>query len=250
MKHIFWPILLFLSIISCKQNPTNLTRIEGKLIPVDIKINLDSETTNFILPYKDSLDSKMSKVLAYSPTDLLKIREKSETNIGNFMADLCYKQGNKIFNKKTNKNIDFVLLNFGGIRTDIPQGDVTVGNAYELMPFENNMVVAELTYQKIQELVIYLSKAQNAHPISKQLQLKFIGNSIESVLLNGKILNKNHNYYVLTSDYLQNGGNWMVFFKDPISLVNLDYKIRTAILDELKEIDTIRAKIDGRMMRY
>jgi len=38
----------------------------------------------------------------------------------------------------------------------------------------------------------------------------------------------------------------MNFFKDPLSIINLDYKFRNAIIDYFKEIDTIKTNLDGR----
>lgn len=249
MKLYFWFISLFLLVISCKQNPVFLHRIEGKQIPVEQEIAVDSSIIKVVAPFKNQLENEMNEVLAYAPVDFYKSREDAETNIGNFMADLCYKQGNKVFSEKTKNNIDFVLLNFGGIRAGIPKGNVTTRNAYEVMPFENSMVVVELSYEKTIELIDYLAKSGSAHPISKQLNLVFENDKPVSAKLNNKELNIKRSYFVLTSDYLQNGGDRMNFFKNPISLVNLDYKIRTAIIDELKEIDTINAKVDGRMVR-
>ncbi len=250
LKTHVWFISLFLIVLSCKQNPAALQRIEGKQIPVNSKIVGDSSIATLIVPYRAQLKDKMNRVLAYSPTDLHKERNQLETNIGNFMADLCYEQGNKVFHKKTNKNIDFVLLNFGGIRAGIPKGEVTTRNAYELMPFENSMVVVELSYEKVQDLLTYLVKSGTAHPISKQLRISIKNKKIVSALLNGKEFDKSSTYNVLTSDYLQHGGDRMNFFKNPIHIENLDYKIRTAIIDELEQIDTINAIEDGRVKHH
>jgi len=248
MKNLIWLTILFLSLVSCEEKPKYLQKIEGKQIPIATEIPVDSSIVQFIAPFKKSVEAEMNQVLAYSPTELTKSRDKVENAIGNFMADLCYTRGNVVFKKRTNKNIDFVLLNFGGIRSGIPQGDITVGNAYELMPFENSMVVAELTFEKIQEFLAYMAKS-GSHPFSKNLQLSFENKTLKSAKLNGKDFDKNQTYFVLTSDYLQNGGDRMNFFKNPVSLENLDYKIRNAIIDELKAIDTIIAKEDGRLIR-
>ena len=249
MKNFIKLSIILLVLISCKNEPLSLQRIEGKQIPIKAEIILDSVVDELIAPFKKSVEAEMNQVLAYSPTDLLKERDKTETAIGNFMADLCYTRGNPVFNKRTTKNIDFVLLNFGGIRANIPQGNVTTGNAYEVMPFENYMVVVELSYKKIQELLGYIARGGSAHPFSKQLQLQCKDKKIVSAKINGKEFDENKTYFVLTSDYLQNGGNHMNFFKDPVSLVNLNYKIRNAIIDELDAIDTIYAKEDGRIRR-
>ena len=54
------------------------------------------------------------------------------------------------------------------------------------------------------------------------------------------------NYFVLTSDYLQEGGDKMNFFKNPVSLHKTGYKIRTAIIDYFKKVDSIIPNLDKR----
>jgi len=249
MRVYLWILGLILAFTSCKRSPVYLQRIEGKQIAISEKITKDSTVISLVAPYKEQLEDDMNQVLAYAPTDLTRSRDMVETNMGNFMADLCYKRGNQIFNEKTGETIDFVLLNIGGIRANISKGDVTTKNAFEVMPFENSMVVVELSYEKINELLDYLAKSGNPHPTSKHWQFVFADEQVVSVTRKGGPISKDETYYVLTSDYLQNGGDRMYFFRDPISLVDLDYKIRTAIIDELIEIDTITAKVDGRVIR-
>lgn len=248
MRIYLWILGLLLMFTSCKEKPVNLHRIEGKQIGINSEITPDTAMVNMVAPFKEKLEKDMNEVLAYSPTNLVRNREMVETNIGNFMADLCYKQGNAVFTKNTGKSIDFVLLNIGGVRAEISKGNVTTRNAFEVMPFENSMVVAELHYDKIIELLEYLAKS-GPHPFSKQLKLVFENDEIVSAKINDKDFSEGQTYFVLTSDYLQHGGDRMNFFKNPISLVDLDYKIRTAIIDELVEIDTISAKVDGRLIR-
>lgn len=247
MNKIILLVALFSLLFSCRQQEVHLSKIEGKLLPIDSQIGKDSTITHLIAPFKEELKGKMNTVLAYCPTNLSKERNKPETAIGNFMADLCFTRGNAVFKKETGKNIDFVLLNAGGVRSGIGKGAVTTKSAYEVMPFENNMVVAELSYKNIQLLFTYLAQAKMAHPISKNLRVQIKNNSIKSVTLNNNPL-VDRTYYVLTSDYLQRGGDRMNFFKNPISLTDLHYKIRTAILDELAQIDTINAIEDKRVI--
>lgn len=242
-------ISLSFVIFGCKQQQNHLKRIEGDLVPITSKTEKDVTITHTIAPFKAKLEGEMNAVLAYSPADLYKDKGKSETAIGNFMADLCYKRSNPLFHKQSGKDIDFVLLNYGGIRSGIAKGAVTTKTAFELMPFENSIVVVELKSQKLQELFEYLRKSGLAHPISKQLKIVIDNDKITSVLINGKEIDKNKSYFVLTSDYLQRGGDRMYFFANPLKLYDLNYKIRSAILDEFTEIDTIKAKEDGRFIR-
>lgn len=242
-------LFIFLFISSCAPKNLVLTKIEGKQIAIDSTYISDTAIDSYIAPYKKQLDSEMYKILAYSPVELTRERSESETPLGNFLADLSFRRANSVFNGRTGKNIDFVLLNIGGVRASIAKGDVTVKNAYEVMPFENSLIVAELTYDKIEELLTYYALSDNPHPISHQLKLVLKDKTIESALLNGKVFEPNKTYFVLTNDYLINGGDNMVFFLNPVSTHHLDYKIRNALLDELQDIDTIAASLDGRVVK-
>jgi len=235
-------IILLISISSlltqaCTSRKMHLARIKGSQVHIDSLIPADKEMSQIIAPYKHQLEKEMNEVLAYSKGNYYKNMnaEKGETAIGDFLADLCQKRGGDLFLRKTGKNVDFTLLNYGGIRDGIAKGDVTVSTAYQIMPFENSMVVVELTYDKLLELIEYLAAANKAHPISKELQLVIRDTKPEQVLIKGKKPDKSLTYHVLTSDYLQHGGDKMFFFSNPVKLYILDYKIRQAILDEFKE---------------
>ena len=97
------------------------------------------------------------------------------------------------------------MSNYGGIRAAITKGNVTVSNAFELMPFDNTLVIVELNYEKIQELFAYFMSKNLAHPLSRQVELR-IKNKSYDILINGKSIDKNKTYYVATSNYLQKGG--------------------------------------------
>ena len=70
-----------------------------------------------------------------------------------------------------------------------------------------------------------------------------------SLSINGVSFDKGRNYFVLTSDYLQSGGDKMDFFKNPVNLHKLDYKVRDAIIDYFKSKDTLESNLDGRFKK-
>ena len=55
-----------------------------------------------------------------------------------------------------NHHIDFCLLNNGGLRTSLPQGNITRRKIFELMPFENELVVVTISKEKMTDLKAYL----------------------------------------------------------------------------------------------
>jgi 5'-nucleotidase len=186
--------------------------------------------------------------LCYNPVTLYREETPLESSLGNLYADICYEKANPIFHKETNKNIDFALFNYGGIRTIIPKGDITVKNIFELMPFENKLIVVELTGEKTKELFNYLQMRKEAHPIS-HLKLKMKKDKLISILVEDAPFDHSKNYFVLTHDYLQHGGDHMEFFKNPVHLFKTEYKVRDALIDYLKDTDTIQVKLDGRFVK-
>lgn len=247
LKHIF-KLCLLLLIFSCAS--PKLSKIEGKRIVIDNDIKSDQAIENFITPYRLHINKDMDSVISYAPETYTKTDGKLNTAIGNLMADAVYSEGNIIFNKRTQKNIDFVLLNHGGIRSIISKGNITTRTAFQVMPFENSIVVAALKGTQINLMMEYLSKAKRAHPISSQLQLTLDKNdAVSSATVNGEPIDSNKIYYVATNDYLYDGGDGMTFFHPNEGLYSLDYKIRNILIDNFKKKDTINPKQDQRFIK-
>jgi len=98
------------------------------------------------------------------------------------------------------------------------------------------------------ELIDYFIKNKSAHPLSKNIELLINTDTSYQLKINNQKFDLSENYFVLTSDYLQSGGDKMDFFKNPISLFKTDYKMRLAIIDEFKSLDTLRASVDNRVI--
>lgn len=248
MKKFIISFFTLLIIISCKNDPQHLVKIEGKLLPITEEITSNQTIEDVVKPYREKVEKEMNTVLSFTKKDLVRTDGKLESSLGNLMADLCFERANPIFNSRTSKNIDFAMFNYGGIRAGITKGAIKTENAFNLMPFENSLVVVELTAEKINELVNYLIESNRAHPLSKQFNLVLTKNGY-NLKINNKPINNSKTYFVLTTDYLQNGGDSMNFFKNPVSLHNLDYKMRNTIIDYFTEIDTVKVELDGRFRK-
>lgn len=247
IKNYLFSGLIILLLFSCKNKQNQINTIKGSQVEIDDKLTQNTEILQFINPYKEKLEEEVNEVLSYTPIDLTREDGDLQSTLGNIYADVCYKRANPVFNELNKKNIDFVMFNYGGVRQSIPKGSIKVGDIFKLMPFENNLVVVELSGKKTKALFDYFEKNKSSHPISG-VELTFNNDKIQKILIQNKPFNISNNYYVLTSDYLQHGGDHMVFFKDPVNLYNLNYKIRDAIIDYLKETDTLKVKLDNRVV--
>lgn len=236
-------------VFNCKQPKSYLSKIEGMQIHVADTLIANSEIEAFIKPFREHIEKDLDSVLAYSKLTYSKSDGDFNTALGNFMADAVFDEANPIFKSRTGNNIDMVILNHGGIRSILPKGNITTRTAFELMPFENSIIVVALKGNQIDSLTNYLSKTNKAHPISK-LKLAISKNfDVLESFINGNEIDQNHIYYVATNDYLYNGGDDMFFFKPNEGIFVLDYKIRNALIDNFKKVDTIYPVRDDRFIQ-
>ena len=174
----------------------------------------------------------MNEALTFTKHNLEKGRPQS--TLGNFVTDLCLNYA----------DAHICVMNNGGLRTTINKGNIRRGKLYELMPFENELVVLELDENDYLGLLNYICK-RGGEPFS--------GISI-TMKEDGEIINysqpvdfsKGEKVKVLTSDYLANGGDKMSFFQDKKQL-KVGIKLRDAIIDYCSNTDTIHAQLDGRL---
>ena len=236
---LFVIFLTLFSIVCCCPKKYNLTTINGRQLPVTEKIEKNAEIEKFITPYRNHINHDLDSVLAYSAETLDKTIGKWQSNIGNLMADICFESGNKFFLLREKKNLDLCLLNHGGIRSILPKGNVTTRTAFEIMPFENNLVVLALKGEQISEMVSYIIKEKKPHPISGMTFTITKRNTPKDITIQGQPLDTSKIYYVATNDYLANGGDNMIFFQKSVHKYDLNYKLRNMLIDYFKKVDTI-----------
>lgn len=245
---LFVIFLTFFFVFSCTSTKMQVSTIEGKQIPITDKENQVTEIENFIKPYRERINKDLDSVLSYCPITLDKKTINWQTTIGNLMADVTLKKGNTVFKARENKAIDICLLNHGGIRAILPKGNITTRTAFEIMPFENSMVVLTLKGEQIFEMVDYFIAEKKPHPLAGLTFTIDKNNQPKNILVQGKPVEKDKVYYVGTNDYLANGGDNMTFFKKGIATYDLDYKLRNILIDYFKEIDTIKSIQDNRII--
>lgn len=233
-------------LISCEEKNKSLDFIRGKQIELTPGIQEEPEILELVEPYKQKLDAKVNTPLCYNPRNLNKKESKLESSLGNLLADECFRAGDSILRSVKGIGVDFAVFNYGGLRSSLDQGTITIEDIYQLMPFENRLVIVELNPGQVDELLRYLASQKSAHPISG-IRMEIKDGEMESVKIKGRDLDPDRNYYVLTIDYLQNGGGNMTFLKDPEYLYASEVKVRDVLINGLSKKDTLRASLDGRL---
>ena len=208
----------------------------------------DAALEALIQPYSDGMKEKMDEVIGYASSTLEKV--DPESPLGNFSADIMYAAGLSYASKTKDIGINsmkrsFCLLNFGGLRSPINQGNISVGDIYSLMPFDNTLTLVKLTGEQVRLLAKYLMSAHGQPVSNATFQLS---SNSEQMTIGGEAYNFDEDVVVVTSDYLANGGDKMDFFKDPIRKWNSGILMRDIYLDHVIATDTLKDyPVEGRI---
>jgi 2',3'-cyclic-nucleotide 2'-phosphodiesterase (5'-nucleotidase family) len=200
----------------------------------------DPTAEQIIRPYRDSLSGKMNVVIGTSAKQLSKGQPESE--LGNFCADAFL----KIARDAIHQGVDVCIINNGGLRLpSLPQGDITVGKIFELLPFDNMIVVTTVTGDSLQAACDLIAKA-GGWPVSG-LTFRIENSKAVDVMVNNESLQRDKVYKVVTSDYVANGGDNMFMLKHD-SQLNTGLLMRDAMIDYIKALDKpISADLQNRI---
>ncbi len=199
---------------------------------IEVEAELDSSILSIINPYQIEIEDQMNEVLTYTKNNLTK--GKPQSTIGNFVTDLCLDYA----------DADICIMNNGGLRTNIDKGPISRGKIYELMPFENELVILELNKNDYMGLLQYIVQ-RGGEPFSG---IKITIDNKGQIISNSWPVNfeLGEKVKVLTSDYLANGGDKMSFFKNK-KQYKIGIKLRDAIIDYCSKKDTINITLDNRI---
>lgn len=211
---------------SCKTAQQSSTPATVNLNYNDYRITkeqkVDSSFISFLKPYSDSVNNSMNKVIGFATVAMYK--KQPESIEGNFMADAMLTMAREKFNRR----VDASFINYGGIRSHIPKGDVTMGNIFEIMPFDNLIVLQELKGSVVKEFLDLVASREGwpCAGITYQIQNKKAIN----ILIDGKPIDDNAVYVIANNDYVANGGD-DAFMLKVIKPINIGYLFRDALIE-------------------
>jgi 2',3'-cyclic-nucleotide 2'-phosphodiesterase (5'-nucleotidase family) len=196
-----------------------------------------------VAPFRERMGEEIRTVIGEAAVLLAK--SVPEGTLGNFATDAMLWAARR----EISEPVHMAMTNNGGLRIPIAPGPITVGQMFELMPFENNLSVLTLTGIQIQELADTLA-ARRGEPIAGftfRIEAVGEGRAARDILVGGVPLDPNAEYRLVTNDYLANGGESMTPFQSPVARGDLPVLLRDAFIRYVREEGLIRAEIEGRI---
>lgn len=233
--------ILLVSLFTACHRPLHVSKTTGQVLLVDstYKAVQDTQYLQSLAPIKVDLEKQLGAPIGYAPEALTVNRP--ECTMLNWACDALL----AIAQKQCPNPVDMAVVNIGSMRCEWAAGEITFRNVFELMPFDNELVVLTLTGEEIHRLCEIV--ATNNGEGMAGLRLKARNGKVLQVEINGKSLEKDKTYTVATSDYLSQGNDGMLPLKNHIQCWNSEEKIRDLYIEYIKQVKVVQAKVDGRM---
>jgi 2',3'-cyclic-nucleotide 2'-phosphodiesterase (5'-nucleotidase family) len=231
IKKSIYGLILGAGLMACSS--VSEIQVGAEYIPVD-NISYNSKIDSIILPYRDSLEDEMNVVIGYAPNNFERNRPNGSLN--NWAADAVAQS----MLAKLEERPFMCLLNVGGLRNSINKGPVTIGDIFKVMPFDNEVVAVELPIEVLAEIERYLLN-KDGEPIANAL-FKNREINISSLQEDAS------SFWVVTSDYLMNGGDKMTFFAKRTQELYLGKLMRDVMIDAVIKQDTLHWNNEQRII--
>jgi 2',3'-cyclic-nucleotide 2'-phosphodiesterase (5'-nucleotidase family) len=188
--------------------------------------------TTIVKPYSDSVNKLMNVVIGYNEVQLEK--KKQDNTLGFFITDAYLEMAKQ----KVNPKIDAAFMNSGGIRLpEMPAGSITQGKIFELMPFDNLMVLLKVKGSLLKQYLDTL--AANDGVIESGITMQIVNKTVQQIMVGGKPLDLNTDYTIVHSDYVAMNSNLL----KNITRNSNGYLLRDALLDYVKFINSQNKKV-------
>ncbi len=219
-------VLIASFVLSCRSGYEIVSTVKFERVG-EAEVDSDVGTEAVIIPYRDSLNSIMNEVIGQLSTPLVK--QRPESNIGNWLADMMRDEAEI----KLGRTVDFAIQNYGGIRvTSLAPGPLTIGEIFEIMPFDNMLVFLEADSAKVHRLFDHIAES-GGWPVSKGVSFVIDGDKSTSITLRGEPMRSGATYLFALPDYVANGGSGSFFLKE-YDRMDSDIFIRDLFIENIR----------------
>ena len=241
-------LCISLLFVACKSHYV-VTDVQSGRVAIDASLDpvQSQEAMKLIAPYRASVDSMMNTVLGQS--EIAMDRKRPECLLGNLVAEVLRLSASRILGKPA----DMGLMNIGGLRADVGQGDFTVSNAFELLPFENSLCVLTLKGSDMKELMANIA-TRGGEGISGAPLVFDNQQHVVEATVQGEPIDDNRMYTIGTIDYLSEGNDGLHALPKAVRKDCPDgLTLRSLFIDyvqaQTKQGKKITSQLDGRVRR-
>ena len=249
MKREFWISMLVgvaLMCTSCGSSHYQLSSIKVSRTSMNDQFEAvkDQEAVTLIAPFKSQLEGTMNSVIGQAAVSMDKNRP--EDLLGNLIADVLRQAATRVLPQPA----EVGLMNMGGIRNVLTEGDITVGNVFEILPFENALCVVKIKGSQLRKLFAQVA-GRGGEAISGA-RIEISKGELLSAEVGGQPIDDNRIYTLATIDYLAEGNDGLTALREVESKQEPENSVlRDVFMDYVKQCtakgEKITSKVEGRV---
>lgn len=241
-------VLAVVMVSSCRSH-YEVASVQRTRIIVDSRYDAqpDGAAADFLKPYKHKVDSAMGPVVGRSAKYMT--AQRPEGTLSNLLADIMVWAA-----KDYGEQADLGVYNMGGVRADLPKGDVTYGDVLDIAPFENKIAFTTLSGSDLMALFRQMA-AVGGEGVSHSVRLVITADGqLVSAAVGGQPVDPARDYRIVTIDYLLGGNDKLDAFKRGRNVNspqdesnNSRYVIMNFFREMSKQGRLVDAEIEGRI---
>lgn len=211
------------------------TGVRASRSVVDASIPEDADVQKMLAPYSEKIN-ELSKVIGKLAGGLDKTGAGAGT-IGRFVTDGMRAEAIA----RLKKPVTLAIINAGGLRkNEISAGDLRASDIFELLPFENALIVADVTGVQLAKLLqITARDAQSGARVqfkwNEQSRPEFISGKLIDESGKEQEIDPNKIYTIVTIDYLLRlGSGSYAILQEAKTTTPLNITLRDSIMEYVK----------------
>lgn len=241
-----WITVAVVLLLSCNQQ-YRITEMSGTIVEMNSSFDAhpEREMQTLVQSYKTELDRKMNVVIGKSAQFM--DYKRPESLLTNLTSDVMKAYGDE----HLPGGADMGVMNVHGHRATLPAGDITIGNLYEIYSFDNTITFLDLKGSDLKKMFDAYARIGGAG-ISSNVKLVIEKNKIKNVTIDGKTIDNDKIYHIVTLDYLAEGNDNMSAFRNAVTNVNTGVTLRDVMIDWVQEQtrrgDEVESVLDRRIV--
>lgn len=245
LKSLLFCIILSITAFGYAQNvSTPKYKYQYRMVRLDSTYDakVDPKLDKYVAKKRAQMEKQMQVVIAHTDAELESFAPESP--LSNFLTDILLNESSKYVKDTTFDNLDLSMLNFGGIRTSMPAGNVTVGDMFRISPFDNYLTFIVLKGSELRKALSRFDNKFNAPYSGATIVYK--NNKPVKITVQGKPIDDNRLYKLVTLNFISDGGDKLL---EDIQYEKIEYTtmtFRDFLVTEMKAMTARGEKVTGK----
>lgn len=203
--------------------------------------NENPEMKKYVEHLRKDLSKEMDKIIGESAETLTSYAPASP--LSNLLTDMILDFGKAFMKEHHGVSADLSLINFGGIRNIMPKGDITVGTVFQILPFENSLVILSLKGSELKKVFSRFTDKNN-QPYSNA-RMVYRNGKPARITVDGGEIHDERIYRMVTVDFIQTGGDHILENIEWEDVVYTDRLIRDVIIEEIQKMSAQGKRVNA-----